>query len=58
MSYVYIRSEPRLWTVGFYDPSGRFIPESDHDSREEAAKRTAWLNGSPVCPEPLTARAV
>jgi len=35
MSYVYIRSEPGLWTVGFYDPSGKWQPESDHDNTEE-----------------------
>lgn len=45
MSYVYIRSEPGLWTVGFYDPSGKFQPESDWGSPEEAAKRVAYLNG-------------
>lgn len=41
-----------LWTVGFYSPDGKFIPESDHDKRESAAERTAWLNGSrPTMPE-------
>jgi len=45
--YVYIRTESQLWTVGFYDPKGRFIPESDHDNKEDAARRVAWLNGSP-----------
>lgn len=44
-AWVYIRSEPRLWTVGFYDPSGDFQSESDHGSPEEAAKRVHWLNG-------------
>ena len=44
--YVYIRSEPHLFTVGFYSPSGEWHPESDHHSREDAAKRVAWLNGS------------
>ena len=44
--YVYIKSEPGLWTVGFYHPDGRWEPESDHAHREEAAKRVAWLNGS------------
>lgn len=43
--YVYIRSEPRLWTVGYYDPSGKFEPESDHDTPEKAAKRVRYLNG-------------
>ena len=46
MSYVYIQSEPRLWTVGFYRPDGRWEAESDHDERELAAARVAWLNGS------------
>lgn len=26
--FVYIRSEPQLWTVGFYDPAGKWHPES------------------------------
>ena len=43
--YVYIKSEPNLWTVGFYQPDGKWYPESDHKTQEEAAKRTAWLNG-------------
>ena len=44
--YVYINSEPGLWTVGFYRPDGRWEPESDHQSIEAAAQRVAWLNGS------------
>jgi hypothetical protein len=44
--YVYIRSEPGLWTVGFYTPDDKWNPESDHNSSEEAAKRVAWLNGN------------
>lgn len=43
--YVYIMSEPGLFTVGFYDPSGKWHADSDHSDREEAAKRVAWLNG-------------
>ncbi len=48
MIYVYIKTEnnPELWTVGFYNPDGKFFPESDHSVKEEAAKRTAWINGS------------
>lgn len=46
MSYVYVKSEPRLWTVGFYTPAGKWEPESDHASAEAAAKRVAYLNGS------------
>lgn len=43
--YVYIRSEPGLWTVGFYLPDGKWEPESDHDSPEKAAARVRHLNG-------------
>jgi hypothetical protein len=43
--YVYIRSEPTLWTVGHYDPSGKWISESDHDDEEKAAERVHYLNG-------------
>ena len=44
--YVYIKSEDRLWTVGFYTPSGDWTPESDHGSKSEAAERVHWLNGA------------
>ena len=43
--YVYIKSEPGLWTVGHYDPSGKWEPESDHDNTEAAAARCHYLNG-------------
>ena len=45
MSYVYIKSEPGLWTVGFYKPDGAWESESDHDVPGLAAKRVHWLNG-------------
>jgi hypothetical protein len=54
--YVYLRSETAgeddqgswddLWTVGFYDPQGKWHPERDCATEEEAAERVAWLNGS------------
>lgn len=44
--YVYQETEKGLWTVGYYTPTGAWMPESDHDVRERAAKRVAWLNGS------------
>lgn len=44
--YVYIRSEPQLWTVGFYDPSGKFQTDSDHESPDKAAERASELNGN------------
>lgn len=43
--WVYIQSEAHLWTVGFYDPSGKWHSDSDHDSQQSAAKRTHYLNG-------------
>ena len=43
--YVYIRSEPSLWTVGYYSPDGEWHPESDYDSPDEAANRVNFLNG-------------
>ena len=44
--YVYINSEPCLWTVGFYDPNGKWIAESDWSTREEASNRVHFLNGN------------
>lgn len=44
-NYVYIQSEPGLFTVGFYDPIGKWHPDSDFNARESAAERVAWLNG-------------
>jgi hypothetical protein len=46
--YVYIRSEPGLWTVGFYGPDDKWEPESDHDSTDKAAARVRYLNGGIV----------
>ncbi len=43
--YVYIRSEPNLWTVGFYNPNGEFITDDDFNDRDEARKRVNYLNG-------------
>jgi hypothetical protein len=43
--WVYIESEPKLWTVGFYDPNGRWHSDSDHDSKNAAAERVSYLNG-------------
>jgi hypothetical protein len=43
--YVYVESEPGLYTVGFYSPNGEWNPESDWDSCEKAAERVHYLNG-------------
>jgi hypothetical protein len=60
--YWYKQTEPCLWTVG-QDFNGRFEPESDWGSTEEAAARVRYLNGGalpttpPQCP-PTVAFAV
>ena len=44
--YVYLKSKgEEVYTVGFYDPKGDWITESDHGTKEKAAERVAWLNG-------------
>lgn len=43
--YVYQKSEPGLWTVGWTDPAGYWHTDSDHDTKEAAAQRVAFLNG-------------
>jgi hypothetical protein len=43
--YVYKETEKGLYTVGFYDPSGNWHPESDHDSKKKAGDRVRYLNG-------------
>lgn len=45
MTWVYLRSEPNLYTVGFYDPDGNWHADTDHNSPDEAARRVHWLNG-------------
>ena len=45
-TWVYIRSEPHLWTVGFYDPNGKWHTDSDWSNRKDAAKRVHYLNGN------------
>lgn len=46
--YVYMRTEQspyELYTVGFYDPQGKWITDSDYNKAEEAAERVHYLNG-------------
>jgi hypothetical protein len=55
MMYVYKRTEPNLWTVGFYH-GDKWEPDSDHDSPSKAAKRVRYLNGGQdAAPELLAA---
>jgi hypothetical protein len=52
MNYVYRYIEyivhDHLWSVGYFDPKGRWQEESDYATADEAAKRVAWLNGGSV----------
>ena len=43
--WVYIKSEPNLWTVGFHEPDGTWHTDSDQDTKEKAANRVRFLNG-------------
>lgn len=43
--WVYIQSEPNLFTVGFYAPNKEWHTDSDWGNREEASKRVHYLNG-------------
>jgi len=53
MAYVYIKCRgEELWTVGFYDPEGKWIPESDHPTAKFAAARVHYLNGGNVDESP------
>lgn len=45
MGFTFMRTEPTLWTTGFYRPDGKWEPDADHGSSDEAAGRTHWLNG-------------
>jgi len=44
--WCYRRTEPLLFTVGFYDPQGKWHTDSDHNSKAEAASRVSFLNGN------------
>lgn len=45
--YIYrdLMRDCGCYTVGYYMPDGKFEPESDHETREDAAKRVHYLNG-------------
>lgn len=45
MGFTFMRTEPTLWTTGFYRPDGKWEPDADHGSPDEAAGRVHWLNG-------------
>jgi hypothetical protein len=43
--WVYLKSEPGLWTVGYADSHGGWHSESDYASADAAARRVHYLNG-------------
>jgi len=43
--WVMLQTESGLWTVGFYSPDGKWIPDHDYDDHEKAAERVHYLNG-------------
>jgi len=46
--YVYKQTESNLYTVGFYAPTCKFIPESDWPTMEEAIEQVHYLNGGGI----------
>ena len=56
--WLYILSEPHLWTVGFHSPDGTWVAESDHDSPGKAAERVNFLNGGKGDPGYTVAQVV
>ena len=44
-TWVYVRADADLYTVGHYAPDGQWQAESDHGSPEGAAARCHFLNG-------------
>ena len=43
--YVHRRSEPGLWTVGYYTPSGDWVAVEDFTSERKARNLVHYLNG-------------
>ena len=57
--YVYRQSERGAWTVGSYDGSDEWNPESNHSSVKSAIDRLNFLNeGGVVAPDPKEAFAL
>ncbi|MCY1713548.1 hypothetical protein [Caproiciproducens galactitolivorans] len=42
--YIYHKTEPGVWSVGYYADSGDWISESQCINAEEAALHAHWLN--------------
>lgn len=43
--WVILEPERGLYTVGHYDPKGKFIPLRDFSEADEACRYVHWLNG-------------
>lgn len=43
--YVFQEFEPGCYTVGFYTPGGKWVPEGDYATAKAAAERVHYLNG-------------
>lgn len=54
-NWVYLKTESNLYTVGFYDPKGKWNPDSDHETSDAAALRVHFLNGGATTPDMLQA---
>lgn len=48
--YIYKKTGKQVFTVGYYDPGGKFVTETVHTEKDDAAKRIHYLNGG-VNPE-------
>ena len=44
--FTILETERGLFTVGHYDPTGKWHPHSDHSNIEEAENKAAFLNGN------------
>lgn len=43
--YVYRKTSKDVYTVGYYEPGGKFITETVYSERENALERVHYLNG-------------
>jgi hypothetical protein len=43
--YIFQKSEPGVWTVGYFTSSGEWKTECECSSAADASQRAHWLNG-------------
>lgn len=48
--YIYRKTGKQIYTVGYYEPGGKFITETVSPEKQEAIERVHYLNGG-VNPE-------